>query len=266
MFFTRDIMNRCSFERKIITALLLLLPGIRLAAQFDVFPGDRRTRADHVLVSQEVDTSGKIAKFGPNRLFFISPYAHFAFMPGPQVYGAQTNWWSSSFGYGLRAKLKLFYWNSIVLDAIYRGDRYSMRQNTPKLAPLTTQSHVRERISLSNFSIAFCDRINFRKRGNVLGNWLDFGVYGDNVFRSTNVFVDEHYDSNSPAGYRHKQKTTLVRLPYIETINYGFTLRWGGEFGSFFVQYRVNDIFNYDSPNNRDLPKLMIGMAFSGWN
>jgi hypothetical protein len=258
-------MSRYSFSRKLIIALLLLLPGLRLAAQFDVFPGDRPARNDRVLISQKVDTSGKISKFGPNRLFYISMYSHFALMPGPQVYGAQTNWWSTSFGYGMRAKLKLLYWNSLVLDVIYRYDRYSIRQNTPKLAPLTTQSHVRERISLNNFSIALCDRVNFRKRGNVVGNWIDFGVYADNVFRSSNVFLDEHYDSNNPAGFHHKVKTTLVRLPYVEKINYGFAVRWGGEYYSVFAQYRVNDLFNYDSPNNRDLPKLIIGIAFAGW-
>jgi hypothetical protein len=264
MFFIRDIMSRWNFERKLIIALLLLLPGIRLAAQFDPFPPER-TRKDHILVSHMVDTSGKIPKFGPNRLFFATFYSHLGFMPGPQVYGSQTNWWSSSLGYGVRMKLKLFYWNSLVMDVIYRYDRYSIRQNTPKLAPLTTESHVRERISLNNFSIAFCDRINFKRRGNVLGHWLDFGVYADKVFRSTNVFVDEHYDSNSPSGYNHKVKTKLSRLPYIEQINYGFTARWGGDFNSFFVQYRVNDLFNYDSPNNRDLPKVMVGMVVCLW-
>lgn len=266
-----DIMNRCSFKRTFIIALLLLFSGFRLAAQFDVFPGEMRgdtsrLKKHHVLVSQEVDTSGKISKYGPNRLFFMSFYSHFGFMPGPQVYGAQTNWWSTSLAYGLRMKLKLFYWNALVMDVTYRYDRYSIRQNTPKLPPLGTSQHVRERISLHNFSVAFCDRINFRRRGNVLGNWMDFGVYADNIFRSTNVFVDRHYDSNDPAGRSYKVKSTIVGLPYIEKINYGVTVRVGGEFNSFFMQYRVNDLFNYNSPNDRDLPKIIVGMSFAGWD
>lgn len=245
--------------------LLLILPGIRMAAQFDRFPGERRPTTNHVLVSEEVDTTGKISKFGPNRLIFVSPYGCFGMMPLPQVYGAQTNWWSSSLTYGIRGKLRLFYWNALVMDVAYRYDRYSIRQNTPKLPPLITANHVRERISLHNFSVAFCDRINFRKRGNVLGSWLDLGVYADNVFRSTNVFVDRHYDSNGASGYNYKVKTTIVRLPYIDKLNYGFTIRFGGEFYSFFAQYRVNSLFTTDTPNNRDLPKLMIGTSFAGW-
>lgn len=245
--------------------MLLILPGIRLAAQFDIFPGEKRRTTNHMLVSNEVDTSGKISKFGPNRLFYIAPYGTFGMMLMPQVYGAQTNWWSTSLTYGARSKLKLFYWNALVLDVAYRYDRYSIRQNTPKLPPLITANHVRERISLHNFTVAFCDRINFRRRGNVLGSWLDLGVYADHVMRSANVYVDRHYDSNGTSGYSFKTKTTIARLPYIDKLNYGFTMRFGGDYYSFFAQYRVNSLFTTDTPNDRDLPKLMIGMSFAGW-
>jgi hypothetical protein len=267
MFFTRDIMQRLSFERKLLVAfMLLLLSGVRLAAQFDVFPGEHRTGDPRVLLSRNVDTTGKISKFGPNRLFFIHAFGQFGAMPFPQVYGAQTNWWSCSVAYGLRMKLKLFYWNALVMDLAYRYDRYSIRQDTPKLLPLSPDHHVRERISIQNFSVTLCDRINFRRRGNVLGTWIDLGVFADNVFRSTNVFVDRHYDSNSPSGRSFKSKTTIAHLPYIEKINYGVTFRCGGEFTSFFVQYRLNPIFNYDSLNNRDLPKIIFGIGFAGWD
>lgn len=266
MCFTAIIMRHLSYKRTVVFLLLLLCSGVQLAAQFDVFPGDkRRPGTNHLLLKREVDTSGTISKFGPNRLFYASFNSHLGLMPGPQVYGAQTNWWSTSLSYGLRMKLKLFYWNALVMDINYRYDRYSIRQNTPKLAPLITTPHTRERISLHNFSVSFCDRVNFKRRGDVLGNWIDFGVYADNVFRSTNVFVDSHYDSNSPSGYRFKTKTKITKLPYIETINYGLTVRIGGEKQYLFVQYRMNDLFNYDSPNNRDLPKMIIGIGVTAW-
>jgi hypothetical protein len=264
MFFTKDIMRRSSFK-KIILLLLLILPGMRLVAQFDVFPGGKRQTENRELVSEEVDTTGKISKFGPNRLFYLCPYGGLGTMPMPQVYGAQTNWWSTSLTYGIRSKLKLFYWNALVLDVAYRYDRYSIRQNTPKLSPLIAANHVRERISLHNFSVAFCDRINFRRRGNVMGNWLDLGVYADHVFRSANVFVDRHYDSNSASGFSYKVKTRIVGLPYIDKLNYGFAIRVGGDYYCFYAQYRVNSLFTVETPNNRDLPKLMLGVTFAGW-
>ncbi len=257
-------MHHTGFKHKIIIAILLFLfPGFRLAGQVDVLSGNHQTTTNRVLISRDVDTTGKISKFGPNRLFYFSLYNQLGLMPGPQVYGAQTNWWSSSFAYGVRGKLRLFYWNALVMDVCYRYDRYSIRQNTPKLAPLIPANHVRERISLHNFSVTFCDRINFRRRGNVLGDWIDLGVYADNIFRSTNVFLDEHYDSDGASGFHYKVKTKIVRLPYIEKVNYGLTFRMGSEMNSLFIQYRMNDLFNYNSPNNRDLPKIIIGFGFA---
>ena len=258
-------MRQNNSKRIFFLSFAMLICLVNVHAQFDVFPGEKRRTENHVLVSRDVDTNATISKFGPNRLFFVSYFSHLGAMLGPQVYGAQTNWWSSSIAYGIRMKLKFFYWNALVMDISYRYDRYSIRQNTPKLLPLGTANHVRERISLNNFSVALCDRINFRKRGNVLGSWLDLGVYADNVFRSSNVFLDRHYDSNGAAGYNYKVKTKIVRLPYIEKVNYGLTLRFGGEYYSFFAQYRMNDLFNTDTPNNRDLPKLMFGIGFAGW-
>lgn len=265
-------MLRCNFRGigNFVIVILLLLSN-RMSAQFDVFPGSNRNDSirglqNKSLVFQEVDTTGKISKFGPNRLFFAHPFGQFGAMEFPQVYGAQTNWWSCSLAYGLRMKLKLFFWNALVVDAAYRYDRYSIRQDTPKLLPLSSDNHVRERISLHNFSVTACDRINFRRRGNVLGIWLDLGVYADDILRSTNVYVDRHYDSNGTSGYSYKSKTTIARLPYLEKVNYGLTIRTGGEFTSMFIQYRMNDLFNYDSSNNRDLPKLIFGIGFAGWD
>lgn len=268
MFFIADIMLRFSCKIKYTIAFLLfLLPAMKLAAQFDIFPGEGRdSNPDHpVMLHKEVDTSGVISKFGPNRLFFASIYCNLGALPGPQVYGAQTNWWSSSLAYGIRMKLKLWSWNSFVWDIGYRCDRFSIRQKVPKLLPLIPGNHVRERITLHNWSFTFCDRINFGKRGNVLGNWLDFGVYGDDVFRSVNAFLDQHYDSNGAQGYNHRTKTTISRLAYIEKLNYGVTIRAGGEYMSVYIQYRVNSLFSIETPNNRDLPKINAGITFSGW-
>ncbi|HET6993141.1 MAG TPA: hypothetical protein VFJ43_17535 [Bacteroidia bacterium] len=260
-------MRHFNSEQKIIPALLLFLfSGMSLAAQYDVFPDDTANNSSHhILISKDVDTTGKISKFGPNRLFYLTPFLQIGEMPGPQVYGSQTNWWSSCFAYGIRSKLKIFYWNALVLDIDYRYDRFSINQKRPKLPPLITMSHERERISLHNFSGSLCDRINFRKRGNIIGSFIEFGVYGDYVLRSTDVFVDRHYDSNSASGYSYKTKTTLARLPYIDKMNYGLTVRLGSEGFALFANYRINSLFNYDSLNNRDLPKLTIGIDLSSF-
>jgi hypothetical protein len=249
-------------ERIFLIILFGLLFSWKLEAQEDDgFPAPKPP----VVIDRTVDTTGEIPVFGPNRLLYVTPFFQLAEIPGPQIYGSQTNWWSSSLTYGVRTKVKLFYWNAFVIDVDYRYDRFSINQKTPKLYPLMTTAHERERISLHNLSGTFCDRINFHKRGNVIGNYIEFGVYGDYVLRSANVFVDRHYDSNSSSGYNYKSKTTIAKLPYIDRSNYGFTVRIGGEHYGVFANYRLNNLFNVSTPNNRDLPKLTIGIEAFGY-
>ncbi len=218
--------------------------------------------AQRTLFSDEPDTTMEVPAFGPNRTWYVHTVMGVGAMPGPQEYGMQTNWWSSSFSYSIRTKLKLASWESLVLDFGYRYDRYSIRQDTPKLLPLIATRHQRERISVQDLSLAFCNRVNFvRRRGNVLGTYLDFGVYGDWSFRTTNVFVDQYFDSNSPSGYNFKSKTKISRLPYIEKFSYGFTARFGGDYAGVYALWRWNDLVkNTPDRDFPDLPKLTIGV------
>jgi hypothetical protein len=271
MYFTKAIMRQFNYKLRTILALtLFIVPGIRLAAQFDVFPNEQdssRYESHRILLTRDVDTTGEIPFYGPNRLFFAHGLAQLGGKPGPQYYGAQTNWWSYSLEYGLRMKLKLWSWESLTMDIGYRYDRFSLRMDTPRLAPLDNTHHQREKISLHNFSGAFCERINFGKRGNVMGTWLDIGVYGDWAFRTGDVYVDQHYDSNSPSGYRYKSKTKINRLPYMEKINYGFTARLGGDYVGIFAMWRWNDLIKQSyTSSERDLPKLTIGIEVYNWD
>jgi len=253
-------------ELKLFLIIIVLLGTFSARAQFDIDIRDT-TKFTRSLVDVTIDTSGKITKFGPNRLYFGHGLCQVGEKVGPQVYGLQTNWWSGSIEYGVRGKLKLWSWEALVMDFGYRYDRYSMRKDTPKLLPLDPTVHQRERISTHNLSASFCDRLNFGRRGNVMGSWLDFGVYADWSFRTANVFVDQHYDSNSPSGYRYKSKTKVTRLPYMESINYGWTVRVGGDYAGVFAQWRMNNIIksNYTT-NDRDLPKLTIGIEIYNWD
>lgn len=265
MFFIRDIMQRRNIKLKLYFVALVLLGAFSAHAQFDIHMHDT-TKFDRALVNIDIDTSGEIPTFGPNRLFFVHGLYRLGEKPGPQVYGLQTNWWSGSLEYGVRGKLKLWSWESLVMDLGYRYDRYSMRKNTPKLSPLDPTVHQRERISVNNFTGSFCNRINFGRRGNIMGSWLDLGVYADWAFRTSNVFVDQHYDSNDPSGYHYKSKTKITRLPYIQDLNYGVTARMGGDYGGVFMEWRMNNIIKSAYTTlDRDLPKLTIGIEFYTW-
>ena len=245
--------------KKIFFVFAALFVTFRIHAQFDIFKDS--TGRSRTLVRYDVDTSGEIPKFGPNRLFYLHGLSRIGEMAGPQNYGLQTNWWSYSILYGFRMKLKLWSWESVVMDLGYHYDRYSLRMDTPRLSPLENSNHQREKIVIHNFSGAICDRINFGRRGNVMGLYPDLGVYGDYGFYNSNVYVNQYYVSNSPSGYHYKVKTKINRLPYLEKFNYGLTARIGGDYGGIFVLWRWNDLIKQSYTNiERDLPKLTVGI------
>lgn len=248
---TKIIMSRNNYKLRFFAAVCLLLCWFLPAT------------AQRPVVSVEIDTSGETDNYGPNRGFYMHGYTQLGLYTGPYDAGLKTNWWAGALNYGIRSKIKLATWESLIFDVAYRYDRFSINQKQTKAMPLGPAQHQRERISVHNLGGAFCNRINFNRRGNVLGYWLDFGVYGDWSFRTTNVYLDQHYDSNSPSGYRYKNKTKISRLPYINNLNYGFTVRTGWEYAGVFANYRVSDLIKDSSTANYgDLPRLLIGIEF----
>lgn len=218
--------------------------------------------AQRVLVHEEPDTSGEIPMFGPNRSVYVHQLVKIgAFMP-PYDDGLSLNPWCTSMSYELRTKAKICSWNALVLDFGYRCDRFSFPKKGTQIIPYFGYDIKRERLSLHNVSFALCDRINFGRRGNILGIYLDFGFYGDFLFRSSHLMVQEYYDSNSPAGQHVISKSKETRLSYINQLNYGLTARLGWEWGSFYGSYRMTDLIKDPDPLTEwpDLPKLVIGI------
>ena len=249
MCFTKDIMQRNNYKRLLVFAGFMLCIFMQMHAQRPV-------------VSVEVDTAKEISNYGPNRRFFAHGTIGLGMYTAPYDAGLKTNWWSSgSFVYGARLKFKLWSWESIVLDVNYRYDRFGINQKQQKASPLSPASYQRERLSVHNLSGSVCNRINFGKRGNVMGVWLDLGVYADRTFRTSHVTLNQYYDSNSPNAYHYKNRTKVTRLAYLNDYNYGLTMRMGYDYAGIFVNYRLSDLIQ-DPPagNYGDLPRLMIGI------
>lgn len=218
--------------------------------------------AQRVLVNEEPDTSSDIPMYGKNR----SVYTHVLVKLGGFVPleddGLFLQPWNSSVSVEFRTKAKICRWNALVLDIGYRCDRFVIEEDTAQVIPFLGLDHKRERISCHNVTFSLCDRINFGRRGNILGIYLDYGFYGDYIFRSSHLTVDEYYDSNSISGRHVKMKARSTRLAYINQLNYGLTARFGWEWGSVFGMYRMTDLILDPSPFDPwpDMPKLVVGV------
>jgi hypothetical protein len=220
--------------------------------------------AQRVLVHEEPDTSGEIPSFGPNRAIFYYPLIKIGtFVPVYDV-GMYLNPWCTAMSYELRTKAKICKWNALVLDIGYRCDRFSIKEDPDHIIPYYGGNSKRSRVSCHNVTFALCDRINFGRRANIQGIYLDFGFYGDFIFRSSHLTVYEYYDSNSQNGTHVRSKTRVTKLQYINQLNYGLTARFGWEWGSFYGCYRMTDLILDPDPFTPwpDMPKLTVGLEW----
>ncbi|HEU4717203.1 MAG TPA: hypothetical protein VFU15_05200 [Bacteroidia bacterium] len=223
-----------------------------------------KTEAQRVIYENSTDTTAAIPKVGPNRLFFFFPTYYLCTESFPVSYGYPAAFWSAGAGIDLNFKLKLWSWESLVWSAGLRHDHFGISQKQVKLPPLSPDRHKREKIVTDNFTFSFSDRINFGKRGNVIGAYAEFGVTGSCVFRTSYVYVDQYFDSNGPGGRQNKVKIKSTGLAYLEPFTYGPVFRIGMEYYSISLQYRYNNLIRSAySPNGQDLPKLMLSFEYS---
>ncbi len=220
--------------------------------------------AQRILVHEAPDTSAEIPSFGPNRAIFYYPLIKMGLFAPVYDKGMYLNPWCTSFSYELRTKAKICKWNSLVLDVGYRCDRFSIKENPDHTIPFFGTQCKRSRLSSHNVTFTLCDRINFGRRANIQGIYLDLGFYGDYVFRSSHYTVYEYYDSNSTSGDHVESTVRATKLPYINRLNYGFKASFGWEWGSFYGMYRMTDLIQ--DPNIYtpwpDMPKLSLGMEW----
>ena len=218
--------------------------------------------AQNVLLRETPDTLPEVPMFGPNRSVYVYPLVKIGLFTPPYEKGGITNFWSSTVSGEVRTKAKICKWNALVLDIGYRCDRFIISQKDTSYLPTYSGKHKRERLSTHNVTFSLCDRINFGRRGNIQGIYLDFGFYGDYVVRAAHFFVEEYYDSNSPVAGHVKLKVRNTDLPFINRLNFGLTARYGWEWGSVFAMYRISDLIIDQPPLTEypDMPFISVGV------
>lgn len=222
--------------------------------------------AQNVLLQEEPDTTGEVPLFGRNRAVYAHPLIKLGAVIPVYEDGGEIGLLSTTGSAELRTKAKICSWKSLILDFGYRCDRYSIGKDDALGIPGFGGVHKRERLSLHNISFSLCDRINFGRRGNILGIYTDVGFYGDLLFRGAHLMVNEYYDSNSETAERTIQRVKQTHLPFLSRFNYGFTARFGWEWGSFFAMYRINDLVVDRPPLTiySDFPRFMAGVEMYG--
>jgi hypothetical protein len=203
--------------------------------------------------------------YGPNLRHFTHFYIGYGFIVDkPRGNGIQIQHdWSHTLIVGYRYKLKIFNFLAIGTDFNYYYMVYYLKQNSSKTVP-NSILHDKEKLKFNNLGAEAWLRINFGRRGNYMGNFMDFGAFYNWGFSAKHFYQDRVDDKTNP--YMAKViRVTNRDLNYVEPFNYGVRARIG--FNRFVIAgtYRLSNLFTQDFRDNVadvELPRFSIGLQF----
>lgn len=215
--------------------------------------------AQDVLLTQDVEKDTIVEDWGPNRKAFDYTYLHFGFIVGDgDSAGIETRLGHSyEWGFGWRHKTRINNLYSIGYGFAVTNRVYNIKQDSGKVFP-NTVLHEKERFSNWNLNVQLYNRFNIGRRGNVVGNYIDLGVYGEWAFSNRHkVYNDLGSNNSANAG---AEKTVYRDLDYPSPIKYGVEGRIG--FGKlvFYGRYRISDLFQSDFKQYPDPSRIVAGI------
>jgi len=203
--------------------------------------------AQTVLMNEnKPDTTYTPTKFGVNSKHFFHSFLAFGFVFGEEQvtkFGG-----TNALTLGLRYKYKIANFFAVGSDIAYQRNRISFPTHD-----LTNKNYYKSYNFLSDIYIRF----NFGRRGDIMGKFLDLGVYGAYTFYNLN-----HLDEN-PEDNAHFSKFIYEehQLTYYNRFNYGFVARMGINQFVLFSQYRYSSIRN--NKDYRNIPSWTVGLQIS---
>lgn len=204
--------------------------------------------------------------FGPNRRHFYHPYTGFGFVLGGYDHNNDTlppTRFGSSFfvssGTRYYRNFNPLFARIIDYEISYEQHAYDLTKDTSIALPVDNHDLKKAKYWMAKIGAGWSYQFNFKpKRGNQLGAYLSFGVYGDLlVFRRFWSVYEPEVSSFSKS-----VKVGLGRLSYVNRWDYGGIVRFGRTNWSLFAKYRYSDYFVNDDYNFKELPRIVIGLNF----
>ena len=211
-----------------------------------------------VLMEENVKHDTIPPKWGKNLKHYGNFYIGYGFFADPSNKGAKIKYGNSGeMLVGFRYKYKICNYYALGADLGLGFISYNLKDDEEKVLP-DIVNHDKEKINFSNLKLQVYQRINFDRRGNSLGKYLDLGAYGGWNFGT------KHYFKDKPDGTSFNIiEVTEKRLDYIEDLSYGIITRVGSNNWSVFAIYRLSDLFKKTElipVKYPELPKLVIGV------
>lgn len=225
--------------------------------------GNGRGWAQTILLEQDVNADTLSPTAGPNMKNYTHSYFRYGFVLGKSdSAGTEIKpGYSNEFTFGVRYKRRVSNFYSLGFDVFYNNINYHLKQDSSKIFP-NPVLHKKEKLAYNNFGAEIYNRINFGKRGNIIGNFIDLGGYGEWGFTIKHFYRDELAVAQTGASVRD---VTNKRLLYTNNLNYGAAARFGIGRYVIYGKYRLSDIFKEDylaqtGLNYAELPRIIVGI------
>jgi len=208
--------------------------------------------AQEILFEKDPAIDSTIEKTGPNRKHFWHPFMSLGFAIDAGEKGAtvvQPN--LDQFVLGFRYKRRINNTFAVGFEFSYTNYGFSIKQNNQKTTPDTSVNQ-RQRLFFYDLQLSPYFRINFGKRGNVLGKYFDIAPYYETVIAFT-----EFSKYKLPDGSVVRARRSGVN--YFQRFNYGIQARIGLKKIIFFGQYRISNAF-YGDKNLAEIPRITAGV------
>ncbi|TGE04253.1 hypothetical protein [Hymenobacter fodinae] len=233
-----------------------ILPAAFIAA-LALTGAARQSAAQRVLLRSTTSLDTVRSSYGPNRAFFRHMYL--SYLPivgsagGP---GAEFRpFKSAEFSLGVRHKYRLSNTTALGFDLRYTRLNYSLAQTDDKVLP-TPDKHHSEALVLHNLIAEPYVRLNFGRRGNVVGHYFDLLGWAGWVAGTVHTYEDR-------PGARGASRTVVHErgLTYVRRWSAGVGARIGSNRYAAVVRYRLTDTFTKAaSATYPDLPRWSAGL------
>ena len=220
--------------------------------------------AQRTLISEDVASYDLTPpRNGPNCRHYSHIYFDFAFYtPNPFEEQIQIKYGLSySYTTGYRYKLKLAEWFAIGGDLKHNTMNVNFKNTFKPFSEKIDIEHKSDRMRLSSIGTELYLRLNFGKRGNTIGKFIDIAGYANLIYLSKHVYTKNYTPPNIYQAT--KEKVINYNLAYITPYFYGAKLRLGINRYVISFDYRISEIFSQTfmtETGNSELPKFTIGL------
>ncbi|MGY3087328.1 hypothetical protein ACVWYF_000354 [Hymenobacter sp. UYAg731] len=211
--------------------------------------------AQQVLVQANVADDTVKTTFGPNRRYFGHAYLGYGLLAGPAGAGAAVRYGLGSAELRGGGRLKVRFSQTLALNADlgYAYQRYSLAQNGQKTVP-TSGLHLSESLGLHQLYSELSLRLNYGRRGNAVGSYVD--LLGGGGW----VAATAHTAADAPAPGIGSVETTERSLPYLRRWWGGVGGRVGIDRYALTARYRLSSVFTPGYAAWPELPRWTLGV------